>query len=130
MVAANRQANNQGQDNRGNQGNNPSTSPEEIDAAARQAGVVTVRMIAEELGVSEATVRSRMQKHEGEIQPVAKIHPRGRGRFTPAFDRSVIELLGAEVAEVRVERIDQGGQGGQGGGQGGGGGNQGGGNRT
>lgn len=116
MVTANRQ-DNQNRANQGGAQGNPSTSPEEIDAAARAAGVWTVRMLAEELGVSEATVRSRMQKHEAEVKPVAKIHPRGRGRFTPAFDKSVLDLLGSEVAEVRVERLDQGQGGGQGGGQ-------------
>lgn len=121
MVAANRADTGRGQGNQGGQNAAQSTSPEEIDAAARQAGVYTVRMLAEELKVSEATVRSRMEKHKGEIQPVAKIHPRGRGRSTPGFDRSVLDLLGAEVSEVRVERLDAGNQGG--------GGNQGG-NRT
>lgn len=106
MVAATRNA--QGQIAQGEaqgQSQNPTTTPEEIDAAARQAGVYTVRMLAEELGVSEATVRSRMEKHKDEIQPAAKIHPKGRGRSTPAFNRSVLDLLQPEVAEVRVELI-------------------------
>lgn len=79
------------------------TSQDEIESAARRAGLFTTPMIATKLNLSEGTVRNRIKTRK--VQPAAKIHPKSRGRYSLAFSKESVEQIGKEGGEVSVEMI-------------------------